>query len=102
MTNRKVFVAEVAGDFGRAFEDEAIAAIEAEDGAEARDFLVPAIMAMNERPFETGAERWDETSPIITREATDGERAEWLKRKAALPPNRTSPVVWLVDCEPKR
>ena len=102
MTSRKVFVAEVSGDFGWPFEDEAIAAIEAEDVAEARDFLVPALMSMTHQLFEARAERWDETSPITTREATDGERAEWLKRKATLPPNRTSPGVWLVDIEPKR
>ena len=102
MMSRKVFVAEVTGDDGGPFEDEAIAAIEAEDVAEARDFLVPAIVSMTRQLFATGAKRWDEGSPIITREATDGERAEWLKRKAALPLNRTSPVVWLFDIEPKR
>jgi hypothetical protein len=91
-----VFVAEVSGDSGWPFEDQAIAAIEAEDVDEARDFLVTAMMAMNRRLFETGVERWDETLPILTRKATPAEVAAWSKRKAAHR-DASSPVVWLVD-----
>jgi hypothetical protein len=97
--NRKIFVAEVQGDQGLPFEDQAIAAIEAEDVEEARDFLVTAIRAMNRKLFEIAAERWDEGCPILTREASATETAEWHERKAAQPPNRTSPVVWLIDVE---
>ena len=94
----KVFVAEVSGDGGWSFEDQAIAAISAEDVSEARDFLVPALMAMTGKLFETGAERWDETLPITTREATPGEVAAFSKRRATHR-DASSPVVWLVDVE---
>jgi hypothetical protein len=87
-----IFVAEVPGDSGWPFEDQAIAAIEAKDVDEARDLLVPAMMAMTHKLFEAGAKRWDETSPILTREATSGEVAAWAARRDA-----SSPVVWLVD-----
>jgi hypothetical protein len=62
-----VFIAEVTGDSGWPFEDVAIAAIDAEDVDEARDFLVAALMAKNRHLFEAGARRWDETSAIVAR-----------------------------------
>jgi hypothetical protein len=91
-----VFVAEVQGDSGWPFEDEAIAAVEAEDIEEARDFLVPAVIAMNRRLFETGAKRWDEGCPITTREASPGEAAQWQSRRVTYR-DASSHVVWLVD-----
>jgi hypothetical protein len=92
-----VFVAEVQGADGLPFEDQAKAAIEAENAEEARDFLVPAVMAMNRKLHAAGAERWDEANPILTREATEPEIIAWRRRKALQLPNRPSPVVWLID-----
>jgi hypothetical protein len=91
-----VFIAEVTGDNGWPFEDVAIAAIDAEDVDEARDFLVAALMAKNRHLFEAGARRWDETSAIVTREASPAEATAWRERRAT---NRDaeSAVVWLVD-----
>jgi hypothetical protein len=93
-----IFVAEVLGDSGLPFEDEAIAAIEGDDFEEARDFLVAAVMAMNRLLFLTGAERWDEGSPINTREASAGETAVYHQRKASHR-DAASPVVWLINIE---
>jgi len=91
-----VFVAEVQGDSGWPFEDEAIVAVEAEEVEEARDFLVTAVMAMNRKLFEAGATRWDETSPIVTREASPVEAAQWQSRRVTHR-DASSHVVWLVD-----
>jgi hypothetical protein len=91
-----IFVAEVSGDSGFLFEDVAIAAIDAEDVAEARDFLVTALMAKNRQLFQHGTKRWDETSTIVTREASPAEAAAWRERKAGHR-DAGSAVVWLVD-----
>jgi hypothetical protein len=99
---RKIFVAEVQGQEGYPFEEQAIAAIEADDVDEARDFLLPAVQATCRQLFEARAERWDEGAPILIREATAAEAAEWRERKFVQLSNPTSPVVWLIDVEPKR
>jgi len=92
-----IFVAEVQGDDGLPFEDQAIAAVEAEDVDKARDFLVPALKAMNRKLFEARKRRWDEGRPMLTREATEQEAIAWRRRKASqLQPSR---VVWLIDLD---
>jgi hypothetical protein len=89
-----VFVAEVTGDYGWPFEDQAIAGFESDDVDEARDFLVSALKAKNRQLFESGSKRrWDETSAIVTRAASLEEMVRYQERKRAQPTS----VIWLID-----
>jgi hypothetical protein len=93
-----VFVAEVTGDYGWPFEDQAIAGFESDDFDKAREFLVSALMAKNRQLFESSSKsRWDETSAIVTREATLEEKRRYQERKQYVPMDEPISVIWLID-----
>jgi hypothetical protein len=81
-----IFVAETEG--------RAVAAMDAEDVKEARDFLLPAIEEMQREMWRQDmAYRLDESAAVTTRPATPAETVIWQMSKEKKEAG-TSPVVW--------
>ena len=90
-----IFVMEVTGQEGWPFEDMAIAAVRADNLDEANVSLTPVVRAKCHELFMARKPRWDETAPMITREATPSEIAEFERRCPSVHTRNT--VVFLIN-----
>jgi hypothetical protein len=96
-----IFVAEIERDSGLPYQGVPLAAIEARDLDEAHEFLLSTLVAVSAKLFEDRTRRWDGGSPIMTREASPRETAQWEKRKDAHRDRGNPAVVWLIDIAAK-